>query len=447
MSRRILWQRIRKTARLVADCTPPTARGWLVVIASGLALWWLGYGSLDLLLFVTGIAGVSLILLASLMVTLAGLVLRRRLAHQHTTTHKLEAGSPIRTGFSAPALAWLPLVELSWVWLEPTEVEVRQRRVGREDLEEVVAHRRAHPPQIRRRFSVEDVFGLARFSWERSEPGPVLILPDAGRLRQLPVVRSLTSAEGISHPAGAPEGDRIDMRRYVPGDPVRHILWKTFARTRQLNVRVPERSVERSRKTVAYLLTGQDDEPAAAAARVALESGSLGNRWLFGTDGMNGTTNNLEQALEAIARSGSLTRTGKANGNGSLAHGSSAHGSSAHGLASFLDAARTQGEVDCIVFAPARAGVWSEEALRTARQGRVELSFVLGLDGVETRTPPPLWQRLLLEPEPPAGTPREELTRLVRQLGAAGCPALVVDRRTGRSFGTDQPGALRMFQR
>ena len=77
------------------------------------------------------------------------------------------------------------------------------------------------------------------------------------------------------HPSGQPEGDRMEIRPYAPGDSVKNIIWKVYARSRQLNVRLPEHSVFQSKKTLAFLLTSENDEAAAAVARVALQSGAL----------------------------------------------------------------------------------------------------------------------------------------------------------------------------
>lgn len=398
------------------DLAPPTARGLLVAGFSALALWPFGFGSLDLVLFVVGLAGLVLVLLACLLAAATALVLRRRLRRRSTEPQRLETGSRIRTGFRVPALRRLPLLRLRWRWEEPAGVDVRLRRRGDELVEDVIARRRFDAKAIRRRFEVYDVFGLTRVALSRSEPVAVLALPNPGRLRSMPVVQSISAAEGMPHPSGTPEGDRMEIRRYAPGDSIRHIMWKTFARTRELNVRLPEKSVERARKTVAYLVTGPQDEPAAAAARVALESGALGDSWLFGTDGLEEPTAELDAALRAIARSGG--RAGRPSG-----------------LAAFLERIRRQGEIHCVVFAPALPGAWTEEALAALTAFPGALSFVLATDGVIQARPMPLWRRLLYEPHEEEGIPAEQLTRLVRTLAGAGCSTVVVDRRSGRSFG------------
>jgi len=228
----------------------------------------------------------------------------------------------------------------------------------------------------------------------------------------------------------------MEIRRYQPGDSVRHILWKAFARTRQLNVRIPERSIEVAKKTVAYLLTGPGDEAAAAAARVALETGVFGIDWLFGADGTDQPVDTLEPALDAIARSGSVrAAAGGANGH----HGSADR---AGGLSAFLRNPRIEGEVHCIIFASGRGGAWIEQALAATRNFSGAVSFVLATDGLIREPLVPLWQRWLFVTEGKPETTTEELSLLLRTVAGAGYSALVVDRRSGKSFGPERQRAL-----
>jgi hypothetical protein len=254
-----------------------------------------------------------------------------------------------------------------------------------------------------------------------------MVLPAAGRLRSAAVVRSLAGAEGEAHPTGAPEGDRMEIRRYVPGDSVRHILWKTYARTGQLNVRLPERSVDRSRRTIAYLVSAPEDEPAAAAARVALERGALGDEWTFGADGTPEPCDMLDAALVAIARSGAQSVRDAGPGVQ---------------LAQFLNRAGGSG-IDCVVFGPARPGPWIAAAFGAARATGTGVSFVLGTDGVlQDSSESPLWERLLFAREAVNGTPAAELSAVLSEIGAGGARALIVDRATGRSFGAEHQRAM-----
>ncbi|MEM7581983.1 MAG: DUF58 domain-containing protein [Acidobacteriota bacterium] len=414
-------QQARRWARRAFDLFPLTWRGFFVALFSGLALWRFGYGTLDLLLFVIGISGLVLIVLSVLAVCGCSVYLRRRIIGA-PPPRRLEAGSRIATGFQVPALSWMPLVRLRWLWLEPLGVRCTTRLRGKLATEEVVAERRSLVSGVRRRITVEDAFGLSAVTWERSDAGPLTVLPDVGRLKNMPVLQPMASAEGLPHPMGSPEGDRMEIRRYVPGDSVRNIMWKTFARTRQLNVRTPEKSIDRARRTIAYLLTGPGDEPAAAAARVAIERDRLGVGWLFGADGTTEPAESLDSALEAIARSSSYRHNGGRNG------------SPAAGLSAFLSDQDAQGEVHCIVFAPARSGAWTDDALAVSRSFSGAVSFVLGTDGVAERRPSSLWHRLLFLEPPAEGISTEQLAELMATFSRAGCEVQVVDRSSGRTF-------------
>lgn len=401
-----------------ADKVPPTWRGTLVAVLAALALWRYGFGDLDLVLFAISVLALGLVLLSSLAVGATALRWRRKIVPGAAESHRLEAGGLVRTGFRAPAFARMPLVKVGWDWVEPAGVEVRLRQRERFLQEEVVATSRGQVGRLRRRFTIEDVFGLARVAWEREQPTALTILPNVGKLRGLPSVIALSGGETLPHPiAGTPEGDRMEIRPYTPGDSVRNILWKTFARTRQLNVRTPERSVERARKTIAYLVTGPEDEAAAAAARITLETGELGEDWLFGADGTREPASRLEPALEAIARSGSFRR----NGSGG-------------GLSEFLHAAGRDGEAHCLVFTPPYPGPWTDEVVEAARAYPGLMSFVVGTDGVVRPKAVKLWHRLLFADEPEPGTPADELSTILRTLGSTGSTTLVLDRLNGRSY-------------
>ncbi len=433
-------QGLKRLTRRVADSVPSTWRGTFIALFSALALWRYGYGTLDLLLFVVGVAGLALAVLSSIATAAAAFHLRRRIEASVPASSSLEAGSLIPTGFQVPALGAVPLVKIAWQWLEPEDVEVKIRRRGHTLHEEVVARGRGLVPAIRRRFTVGDAFGLAAVSWHRTDPGQLTILPDVGLLKNMPVIQPMAAAEGLPHPMGAPEGDRMEIRRYVPGDSVRNILWKTFARTRQLNVRTPERSIDRSRKTVAYLLTGNGDEAAAAAARVAIESESLGAGWLFGADGTAEPAESLEAALAAIARSRSfrhdVCRNGSSGGprGAGDSRGDGVRGSRTAGLAAFLGRHGVHGETHCIVFAPAHPGAWTGDALAATRNFSGAVSFVLGTDGISRRGPTPLWRRFLFLDEETTGVTTDELAEIMQVFSRSGSPALVVDRASGRAF-------------
>lgn len=413
----------RRRWRRFGDLFPATFRGLLLAALCSLAWWRWGYERMDLLVFVFGAAGLALFFLSGLLVAIAAFRLGRfaKDAAAAPRMRRLEAGSPIETGYRRLAFHRWPLVQVRWEWLSPAGVVCRPRLRGPFLEEEVIAGRRCEAQSLVRRFFVESAFGLARISWQETAPAAFLILPEVGRLRSLPPIHSFASGDAVPHPSGSPVGDRMEIRRYAPGDPVRHILWKVFARTRQLNVRVPERAVDRSRRTIAYLLAGPEDEAAAAVARVALEQNLLGERWLFAADGSPEPCEELEPALFAIARSGNLEKP-----------------THLAGLHEFLRRPELRAEKHCVVFAPAPTlksdkAPWLAELLTMPAASGQAFTLIFGSDGVLPEKKAPLWQRLLFaEKSDPAQTTSSELQQLLARCEAARCRALVVERKSGR---------------
>jgi hypothetical protein len=419
----------RLTALARAGARLPIRPRGLVVAglsAASLRVW--GYGALDLVALTLGLAGAGLLVAAGVSVFAVAWRVRRGLvrAAPGGPSGRLEAEAPFDTGFEVPLPRFLPLVVVGWRWEEPPGVECRSRAEGRHAAERVTAHARGEIARVVRGFEVADVFGLWRWRWRHLTPVSLRILPAPRSLRRLDLSRSLRAGDSLAHPAGRPEGDRLEIRRYVPGDPARHILWKVWARTGRLNVRLPERSLEEARHTFAYLVAAEGDEPAAAAARVAVETGALGDEWTFAADGTDEAAVARDPALVAIARSGNAPARSRRGG-----------------LEAFLARAAGEGARRCIVFAPARPGPWVGEALAAAGAG-LRLCFVLGTEGAALEGErAPLWRRALFTEPPRTGQTPGELSELTGRLAADGHDAIVVDRASGRSFGVSGASLLR----
>ena len=406
-------------ARRGADLFPLTALGCAVALLSIVALVSFGYGKLDLVLLVLGYGVVGLLALAVLTVIVSALALRawsRRSASSWSMT-KLETGRALPTGFSLPSLWWFPLVQVRWDWLRPERATAFQT-ASRGRLEEQVAlGRRGIFDRVTRRIVIQDAFGLARLAFRHEQAGPLEVLPHVGGLRRLPVLTSLTGGDEFPHPMGLEDGDRVELRRYVPGDSARFIHWKVFGRTRKLMVRVPERALSRARRTVAYLVAGPDDEAAAAAARAAVEEGALGVDWELGADGSPEPTSSDEQALHKIMAS------------------SDYEGPSGSGLPRFLAEIDGRGPAALVVFAPPRMGSWVDEvrALSGRRYGRVRV--VVGVDAVHDVSLRSTWRRWLLTPKGVYGVARDDLELLGRALSQLRCEVVIIDRVSGRVLG------------
>lgn len=411
---------------------PLTTVGAIVLGGSALALIRFGLGRLDLILLVVGAVGLAVggISLLATSITALVLWLRLRRPERGTSDMRSECGFSKDTGFSLPHLWYVPFVSVSWTWEEP-EAKVEQVKERRRLYERITPLRRALSDRVRRRFEVADIFGLCRIAFPSIQEQKVHFVPSVGSMKQIQVVRCMAGGEDISHPDGPPEGERVDIRNYTAGDPIRYILWKVFAKTREVVVRTPERAIAPLRQTVAYLVSGSNDEPAAGAARVAVEAGALGGDWALGADGEGKVTRKVDEALNAISRS--------------AATGEERCGA---GLQRFLAEATPGGHLArALVFVPATPGPWIDRVVAAAgsvagQPGRVE--FVVCCDGIVGRDVASRLDRVLRRPggeaDPSAIRPvsMDELRQTVQGLSRARCSILVINRQTGQVFAQGQ---------
>ncbi len=414
---------------------PLTVQGCAVVIIAAAALEFFGYGSMDLVVFALAVCAIAIVGFSLLAVLLAGMILRYRLRVALETspaasqTITIEAGYPNETGFTLPALVWLPLISLDWQIVYPDYIESRKRLNADSTAweESLVPLRRCKTSSVIRRYTISDVLGFCRFSWRVNQQQTLVALPQTGHVRNLPLLRSLTAEDGISSPSGTPQGDRMDIRRYVAGDSVRNIMWKVYARNRHLNVRLAEKSVDHSNRTLAYLLSGPDDEAAAAVARVAVESGALGDDWVFAADGSTESATTAQAALGLIAGSRALGKP------------------LPYGLDNFLQQMQSsQADSHCIVFASASAGPWVQALRGSVSRFGGRFSIVLATDGMADELPAAWWQRLLFHADAerraqqsPSYAVKNAVPRLsilLAELNQFAESSLIVDRHTGISF-------------
>lgn len=423
MLRRVLAP-VRRVFLRARELFPFTPLGVILLAGAALALVRYGLRRIDLVLLVIGAVGLALGAITLLVTAITAVALWASLRKQGGgETVRLECGYAARTGFSLSSLWFVPLVKVSWQWESP-EASVALVRMRRRDWEEVTPLRRGMHDVIVRRFEVGDALGLTRIVFRAREDRGVRFTPSVGALKQMHVVRSIAGGDNLSHPAGPPEGERADMRHYAQGDPIKFVLWKVYARSRQLVVRTPERAISPVRQTVAYVVTGVGDEPAAGAARVAVDSGALGREWVLGADGNRDYARSAPEALEVLARSAST-----ATDDGGV------------GLAEFLRTA-TPGSVGrAVVFVPSTPGPWLDRVVACAaarsapNQPYGPVEFVVCTDGISRAQKGSWWRRLALDlrPEGP-GTPGPEVQAIVKRLAGARSRVMVVDRLAGRVY-------------
>lgn len=401
-----------------------------VILAAGLAAYFLfGLPRADYAVQIVAAVAIALVA-GALIVVIVGAVLTHfavKPAIEDTSPIYFEAVSGFATALTLPARRWFPLLEVEWTWETPEEVTVTSAQVEGLRLENVESASRTHASRIRRRFVIEDGFGLARIVLRREEAREVTVVPWIGQLARSPLLRSLASGDDRPHPRGALEGDRVDMRRYVAGDPLRLALWKVYARTRVLMVRTPERAIAPAVRVAAYLVAARGDEAPAAGARVAVESGLLGERWVFGADGgRHRLVSTREEALEQIVESRAVRDDAEIGQGG--------------GLVPFLAAASEDEPARAVVFVPAVAGAWVDRVAAAVARHPGHTSVVIVADGVvQELAKRPAIDRLVRVPEEtdPAEenvATAEEIASIAMRLARAGAEVGAVNRVTGRTI-------------
>jgi hypothetical protein len=373
------------------------------------------YAELDLVWLVTGYAAIGLCLLALLCVLPAAGFIWFRLRSRRTLSHDplhLETGRLMPSGFSLPSLRFVPFVQVRWQYLEPEAATLDPRPHAGQLIEHVALRDRGRHSAIDRRVIVQDPFGLARVELRSRDAREVVVLPELGGLSQLPSLSAPAGGDDLPHPMGLEDGDRLELSRYVAGDPARFIHWKAFARTRKLLVRRPERALALARRCAAFYIAGPEDDASAAVARLALERRLLGQEWVFGTDLAVSGTSRVDEAVDELLRSV------KARGQ---------HGS---GLPGFLAQADKRGPASVIVFGPPEPGAWLSAVTRAA--GRRQLRVVIGVDGVAQRVERPGWLKLLRREPSTQGARAAALDEVLLTLGRARVLVTLLDRSTGR---------------
>ena len=405
---------------------PITNLGLVVLSCASLGYWGLGVPRVDYVVqFVSSLA-FALLALAFLSAMVGVYLLRKKLGQLPAAKPILfEAKRGYATILELPKFRWLPTMELSWDWVKPLGFDVSVQAQASGLIEVVEAWERGAFESIRRRFVVEDAFGLVRFVHYHDEARIMKVLPWKGHVENSVMLRAHAGGDELSHPAGEKIGDRIDLRRYQPGDPLKWVLWKVFARTGQMMVRTPERAISPSVRILAFLPSAEKDEPAAAAARVAVSTQILSSDWRFRADGASVTATDTETAVEQIIRSRDARRNDSGDGLG---------------LRPFLDSEADSVGSRVVLFVPAQPGPWLDNCLDVVTELQLPLTAIVCMDGVTEKESSESSARIsswLREEAPEHGEGLSRVTSsdlqvVINRLGEAGADVIALERPSGR---------------
>jgi hypothetical protein len=350
------------------------------------------------------------IVLAVLLVSLAAICLWLRGPRLPEQPLTIEAGQPTFTGLSFSRFTWAAFFRLECQWAEPSGVHVELVAHHGRLAERTTAAERATATRVVRKIRISDPLGLASVTVRVTGRQRVTILPDPGQTDRQPTPVVLRTNDAVSQEMGPPEGDLAEIRRYVPGDPLKRILWKSFARTRQVLVRMPERAVAPTNKTNFYFVAAEGDEATAGVARAMIQHRSTDGEFQFAADGAQAPATATSEALELIARSRHY------------------RAAAAAGLPTFMAAAQAA-QAACVLFVPPKPGAWLAEVARQLAGRPDGCQVVIGFDG--GHAPRSRIAKILTRPaaRPPAS--QDELRSVYREMVRSGALVRVIDRRSG----------------
>jgi hypothetical protein len=417
------WRKKIRSASHVVHCVrglfPLTLTGFLLLVLSAATFWFEGIRRQDFVLLAVGFVVAMVTLLACLLVVAAAPFVNNRWKRGSTRAGlEVECMAIQETGFFPPLPRWLPLLEYSWSWEQPANVEVREGANSDRRREFIVAQRRGVHSEIRRRILLRDVLGLAALEWVTQESRDVRFLPAKGSLDRMTLLDGLTGGDDLPDPRGMLEGDRVDMRQYTPGDSPRMILWKVYSHTRKLLVRIPERALAARPRFCAYFVAGPQDEPGAGFMRVILERQLLGESWRFGADGSPIAAGQLDEALDILIRSAGISPE------------------AATQLPAFLQQAQKDGFAACLVVMPPARGPWVDSVVSALGNSVLRIHAFTVLNGpAQAHSVGQSWKQLLYRHTAGTGGRITDLAWMAHDFGAVPFPISAIDRTSGRVFG------------
>lgn len=411
--------RLARALGLVRDAFPLTPAGVVLALFGAIVYFELAEKEADFVLLGFGLTAMGLVALALVFVLLNAALLHFTLRNKAVgLPESLTVGLEAETDFRCSRFRGLAISEVTFDWAEPSAVAVRLLPDGAHFRELVTPLERGRFTTVVRRFTVQDVFGFSRVRFRHAWDTTLRIQPVPGRADLTLAIRRATD-DGYSHPSGQPRGELVEMRRYAAGDPVRHILWKVFARSRKLMVREPERAIAPKPAMVGFFVAGENDEPSASTARLFLEEGLLGADFVFAAEGAARPTSDVDEAIEQVIESHAFRRSG------------------ADSLAPLLRSV-DRGRLDnLVVFAPATDGAWVDKLLGAAKRLPLPPTVVMTVDGQLERRPPRRLSRFFFR-RPRELAPLADVPQVYDRLRAAGVELRVLHKGTGAAI--DQNG-------
>jgi len=395
---------------------PLTARGAVLICIAILAFRYLALQEHDRLVLASTVGFLLLSALLALTVLSAGLWLRFTQLGVSSNIDAVE-GMPRATGLVLNLVPAIPCIVVDIRWLNFAGIDVTLTRHQGGYAEMIMPSQRQQRSEVIRQFEISDVFGLCGVRFRRGFSQSVRVEPRPASPCSVTQVRRDQQGDDLVHPNGKPHGDLIEMRHYRPGDPLKLVLWKHYARTGHLLVRQPENSIASMSQTIACFVAGQGDQASAGVARtVVTELYQAGEEILFQADGAASATDCSYEAIQQIIQSVDARQAG---GGVIAAVGKMIRGNAIQ---------------HCIAFVPSQPGPWLDRMIAGQVTSHLQIDAIIGVDGVslpQRFRVLPRWAYARSEANAGGANP---VMAVVDRLSAAGIKTSVIDRRSGQAF-------------
>ena len=163
------------------------------------------------------------------------------------------------------------------------------------------------------KLEVGDILGISGKTWDIFDDKKIKVLPKAVQIQQIPMIAASASSGDEMNLPKERSGEPFDIKPYEKSDGVRRILWKTYARTKELYVRRPELAVIPEGEVAIFLIAKKEDDNVASAALRQIEY--LNQQDLvvcFGADGSEKISYKYEEIEDEILKSAFSPNAGKA---------------------------------------------------------------------------------------------------------------------------------------
>ncbi len=113
---------------------------------------------------------------------------------------------------------------------------------------------------------LSDYFGLTKISWKINSKISFPIYAQDRNIEPIPIMLASSISGDLTNATDVRSGDLFDTKQYQPGDSLKRVLWKVYARSEELIVRYPEPAIIPEGELLSYSIAlAQHDDVISAA--------------------------------------------------------------------------------------------------------------------------------------------------------------------------------------